>query len=229
MRIRATAVFLVLLGCSSSSSSDTSADSGGSADGAGPAEDGAAPGADGSTPADGAVSIDAGADTSSPSDAAGEAAGAFSLTSTALAEGAAFAAANTCDGANTSPPFAWSGAPGGTLSYALVLTDKTNGLVHWAIYDIPASFADAPAAIAQGYQPAAPAGAKQAKSIAGQPVYSGPCPPKGGGAHNYEFALYAMNVAALPGTTANTTKEQIVTLLGASVVGVAKRNGNYTR
>ena len=38
-----------------------------------------------------------------------------------------------------------------------------------------------------------------------------------------------MNVAALPGTTANTTKEQIVTLLGASVVGVAKRNGNYTR
>jgi Raf kinase inhibitor-like YbhB/YbcL family protein len=173
--------------------------------------------------------VDAGSDAAPPSDAAGDAAGPFSLTSAALTEGATFATANTCDGANTSPPFHWSGAPSGTLSYAIVLTDKTNSLVHWTIYDLPASFGDAPAAIAQGYEPAAPAGAKQAKSIAGQPVYSGPCPPQGGAAHDYELALYAVNVAALPGTDATTTKEQIVTLLGANNAGVAKLNGTYKR
>src|SRR5262249_53102340 len=139
---------------------------------------------------------------------------AFALTSTALAEGASFAAANSCDGANTSPPFHWTGAPGAAQSFAIVLTDKTNSLVHWAIYDIPAAITDAPAAIENNYQPAAPAGAHQAQSIAKAPVYSGPCPPAGQGAHTYEFALYAVDVATLPGTDKNTTKEQIVTLLG---------------
>ena len=226
MRTRITAGCLVLLACSSASS-DNASDGGGSADGSGPAADGTAPGVDAS--ADGSTSADAGSDTAPPSDAAGEASGPFSLTSTALAEGATFATANTCDGVNTSPPFHWSGAPSGTLSYAIVLTDKTNSLVHWTIYDIPSSFGDAPAAIEQNYQPASPAGAKQAKSIAGQPVYYGPGPPKGGAAHDYEFALYAVKVASLPGTDANTTKEQIVTLLGTNNAGVVRLNGSYKR
>jgi Raf kinase inhibitor-like YbhB/YbcL family protein len=219
----------VLAACSGSSSGsgvDTATDGGGGgadAAGQGQGNDAGGAGDDG-----GGVTTDAGtADTAPPPGS--DAAAAFALTSTALAEGATFGAANTCDGANTSPPFHWVGAPAGAQSFALVLTDKTNGLVHWAIYDIPPSIVDVAAAIPSAYQPAFPAGAKQARSISGSPVYAGPCPPKGGGAHTYDFALYAVDVAALPGTTANTTKDAIVALLATHGKGTAHLTGTYAR
>lgn len=216
--------------CSSSSGGglvDTGADGGGSGSDAASIDDSGHPLTDG-----GGTATDGGADTAPPpSDGGGGDApsGTFALTSTALAEGATFPTVSTCDGANTSPPLHVAGAPAGAQSFALVLTDKTNGLVHWAIYDIPPSVSDVAAAIANAYQPAFPAGAKQAKSIGGTPVYAGPCPPKGGGAHTYDFALYAVDVAALPGTTANTTKDAIVTLLGTHKTAVANLTGTYTR
>ncbi len=217
---------VVLAGCSSSSGSSVEPGS----DGGGTANDGATGDGGGPGPDGGVNPSDGGADTAvPPSDAGSDASGAFALTSAALAEGATLGAANTCDGANTSPPFHWAGAPAGAQSFAIVLTDKTNGLVHWAIYDIGAATSDVAAAIASAYQPAAPAGAKQAKSISGSPAYAGPCPPKGGGAHTYEFALYAADVAQLPGTTANTTKEAIVALLGTHKTGSANLTGKYSR
>ena len=165
-----------------------------------------------------------------PPDGGGDSgAGGFALTSTELAEGATFGVDNTCDGANTSPPFAWTGAPSGAKSFAIVLTDKTNSLVHWTIYDIGAQTTSTPADIEAKYQPADPAGSKQAKSIKNAPVYAGPCPPKGTPAHSYEFSLYAVDVDTLPATNANTTKEQIVTLLGAHKVAVTTLNGKYGR
>src|SRR5688500_11113821 len=63
----------------------------------------------------------------------------LTLTSPALAQGASFNAANTCNGANTAPQLVWSPGPAGTMSYAAVFTDNSNSLIHWVIYDIPAS------------------------------------------------------------------------------------------
>src|SRR5678815_5838839 len=59
----------------------------------------------------------------------------MSLTSTAFTEGGAIPTASTCKGANTSPALAWTGAPSGTQSFAVVLTDLslTPPLVHWVI------------------------------------------------------------------------------------------------
>src|SRR5688572_33315521 len=73
--------------------------------------------------------------------------GTFAITSPMLTEGTAIAAANTCDGANTSPQLVWSGNAMGALSYAVVLTDKSNNLVHWVIYDIPAAATGLPMAV----------------------------------------------------------------------------------
>src|SRR5205085_1741392 len=47
----------------------------------------------------------------------------FSLTSPAFKDGDAIPAAFTCDGANHSPPLAWSGVPKTTAAYALVADD----------------------------------------------------------------------------------------------------------
>src|SRR5688572_18511504 len=72
-------------------------------------------------------------------------AAALVLTSPTVTEGAAIPASITCDGANTSPQLLWSGNAMGAMSYAVVLTDKANGVVHWVIFDIPASATGLPA------------------------------------------------------------------------------------
>jgi Raf kinase inhibitor-like YbhB/YbcL family protein len=56
----------------------------------------------------------------------------------------------TCDDANVSPPLAWSGAPAGTKSFALIVDDPDapdpaapkRVYVHWVLYDIPATVAE---------------------------------------------------------------------------------------
>ena len=58
---------------------------------------------------------------------------ALALTSPVLADGATFAAANTCDDADTSPELAWTGDATGAQAFAITMTDTSIDLVHWAI------------------------------------------------------------------------------------------------
>ena len=50
---------------------------------------------------------------------------------------------NAGDGENLSPPLEWSGAPQGTLEFALVCHDPdaplVQGFTHWVLYGIPAT------------------------------------------------------------------------------------------
>jgi Raf kinase inhibitor-like YbhB/YbcL family protein len=111
----------------------------------------------------------------------------FTLTSPELADGSAFAAANTCDGANVSPALAWSGAT--APAYAVVLTDVSIGLVHWIIDDVAAS--SLPAGVEISAQPADVPGAHQAPSFDNTTLgYLGPCPPS---QHTYRFVVYALD------------------------------------
>ena len=48
---------------------------------------------------------------------------AISITSSAFAPGGNIPTRFTCEGADTSVPIAWSGAPAGTKSYALIVDD----------------------------------------------------------------------------------------------------------
>ena len=134
----------------------------------------------------------------------------ITLTSTALAEGTPFAAANTCAGANTSPPLSWTAGPAGTLSYAVILTDLSIDAVHWVIWDIPATTTSLPAALPGDTTLAAPAGAKQAHKVeffgAGG-AYRGPCPS--GKNHIYQLEVDALGSASLAGVTGTSTTDAI--------------------
>ena len=71
----------------------------------------------------------------------------FALTSTGFAEGDVIPVKHTCDGADRSPPLAWTGAPSGTASYALIADDPdapAGTWVHWVLYDLPATLCALP-------------------------------------------------------------------------------------
>ncbi|HEY0464144.1 MAG TPA: hypothetical protein VGC79_08050 [Polyangiaceae bacterium] len=85
----------------------------------------------------------------------GPTSGSFTLTSPDLAEGAKFDTKFTCNGGSPAPGNApnpelvWSGAPSGTMSYAITFIDTTLGDTspmgqHWAIWNIPATVAKFP-------------------------------------------------------------------------------------
>lgn len=175
---------------------------------------------------------DAAIDSPGAADAAADSTsgGMFTLTSTVLTEGASLMAVNTCDGANTSPDFTWTNPPAGTQSFAVVLTDKSNNLVHWVIYDVPAVATGLPANVMKAYAPTNVPGAHQTASYQSTTTgYLGPCPPTGQGAHIYEFAAYGLDVATLPGATQTTTRAQAVTAITQHMLGTAKLTGMYAR
>lgn len=66
---------------------------------------------------------------------------AFQLSSSAFAAGGRIPDRYTCEAEDLSPPLAWSGAPGGTRSFALLCNDPdapSGTWRHWALFDIPA-------------------------------------------------------------------------------------------
>jgi hypothetical protein len=102
----------------------------------------------------------------------------------------------TCHGARTSPPLNWSGAPGGTKSYAIVVDDAAAPItpyIYWIVFDIPPATTD----IQDGQLPP---GARQADNSTGRADYAAPCPD--GPGHGYRFTVYALNsVLNLPNGT----------------------------
>jgi Raf kinase inhibitor-like YbhB/YbcL family protein len=154
----------------------------------------------------------------------------LALTSPMLTEGAMIMGTNTCDEANTSPQLAWTGDAKSAAAFAVVLTDKSNNLVHWVIYDIPAAMTGLPADVEKVYAPTDVQGAHQTASYqATVRGYLGPCPPTNGGPHTYEFAVYGVDAATLPGTSMATTRAEAVMLLNQHMTAKATLTGTYER
>jgi Raf kinase inhibitor-like YbhB/YbcL family protein len=99
------------------------------------------------------------------------------------------------------------------MSYAIVLTDKSiNDFRHWVLWDIPAATMSLPPDLPRTATLMIPMSAKQVSiAMDGGHGYAGPCPPSG--IHTYEFALYAVDVATLPGVTTNSPPAAVVTAL----------------
>ncbi len=152
----------------------------------------------------------------------------FVLESDQIVAGESFPAAHTCTGANTSPRFSWTSGPAGTLSYALVLNDLNISFLHSVSYDIPADTLELPAKMDATYAPSVPAGARQTKNYGGASYgYIGPCPPSG--EHMYEFTLYALDVATLPGLDRNTALKAAVAAVKARAIGSATLRAKYKK
>lgn len=152
----------------------------------------------------------------------------FALTSTAFTEGQAIPTPHACadlQGKDMSPPLAWSAAPSGTQSFALIAEDPDapGGIwTHWIIYNIPVSTTS----LSEGY----PLGAVQAGGVAqglsdfGVAGYGGMCPPSG--THRYYFKLYALNsTITLPATA---KRADFLGAINGRVLGEASLMGRYS-
>jgi Raf kinase inhibitor-like YbhB/YbcL family protein len=155
----------------------------------------------------------------------------LTLTSAAFAPGAAIPSMHTCDGDDASPPLAWSGAPAGTRSFALVVDDPDapdpaapkRVYVHWVLYGIPASVTGL-AAGASGS--ALPDGAREGENDGGSPGWTGPCPPIG--RHRYFHKLYALD-AALPDLGPRARKRDLEQAMEGHILAQAELVGTYQR
>ena len=154
----------------------------------------------------------------------------FTLASPAFAPQGAIPRRHTCDGEDVSPPLAWSGAPAGTKSFALIVDDPDAPdpaapkvvWVHWVLYDLPATTAALPAGLASK---ALPPGTREGLNDWKRTGYGGPCPPIG--RHRYFHKLYALDIV-LPDLH-RPTRAALERAMAGHVLAQAELVGTYQR
>jgi Raf kinase inhibitor-like YbhB/YbcL family protein len=150
---------------------------------------------------------------------------AFGLSSPSFAEGGTIPRLHTCEGADLSPALEWSGEPGGTSCFALVVDDPDAPVGtwnHWLLWDLPASTH----ALPQGFK-AGQAGESGTNDF-GKLGYGGPSPPKGHGPHRYFFKLYALKVPSL-GLRRGAKRAELDKALQGRLLAEAQWMGRYER
>lgn len=150
----------------------------------------------------------------------------LTLTSAAFSEGGTIPDSYTynlrgqCTGGNFSPPLAWTGAPDGTQSFAILMSDPDGGnWLHWLQFNIPANASGLNEAIG-----GPDAGVKGMNDF-GELGYGGPCPPSG--THRYIFTLYALDTTL--SLAEGASRGQFESAIKGHVVGTTQLIGLRTR
>ncbi len=168
--------------------------------------------------------------------AKGAESGKFALTSREISAGGRIADAQVfngfgCQGGNLSPSLAWSHAPAGTQSFALLMHDPDaptgSGWWHWVLYNIPASVSSLPAGAGDSQGKLLPTGAVQGRTDFAAPGYGGPCPPPGK-PHRYYLRLYALKVAKLD-VPADASAAYVSFMVRSQSLGKTELMGIYGR
>jgi phosphatidylethanolamine-binding protein (PEBP) family uncharacterized protein len=151
--------------------------------------------------------------------------GNFTLKSTAGTDGGTMPVEYTCDGEGFSPPLSWSGAPRGTVEYALMLTTlPVDGSTrwNWVLYRIPGT--------ATGLLENSTGGGVVGTGSHGTVMrYDPPC-PNGPGAKTYTFTLYALSAPpALSGNPQEVTGPVLTEALSPITLGKASYTLSYAR
>lgn len=138
---------------------------------------------------------------------------AFALTAPAFVNNANIPVEYSCDGKSSSPQLTWTAPPAGTRSFALVMHDpdagSSGGFTHWVLYNIPGEVRGLNAGASPGG--ALPEGTVQGANGSGKNSYTGPCPPKGGAPHHYNFTLYALDTQlSLPAGKSKSDVEKAI-------------------
>ncbi|MCA9617842.1 MAG: YbhB/YbcL family Raf kinase inhibitor-like protein [Myxococcales bacterium] len=162
----------------------------------------------------------------------------FAVTSDAFEEGGTIPQPHECGppiamgpGSNVSPALTWTPGPPGTASYAVVVHDVDakiaqfpNGIIHWVIYDIPASTLSLSEGIMQGYAVATPSGAKQGEiQGSGYFGYFGPCSPNS--VNTYVFTVHALPEASLAGVSMASSESEVAAIVEQSSIAQASLSG----
>jgi len=160
-----------------------------------------------------------------------ETSGTLKIESTAFKNGGRIPRRYTGDGANVSPPLAWSGVPDGTKELALICDDpdapRAEPWVHWVLYGLPADCRELKEAMPRTERLAEPKGAMQGPNSSRRIGYSGPRPPKGHGVHHYHFKLYALDAAL--NLEPGLDKPTLLAAMKNHVLGMADLVGTYQR
>ena len=155
------------------------------------------------------------------------------LTSSAFQDGHSIPVRHTADGADLSPPLAWTEVPADTVELALVVDDpdapRAEPWVHWLLYRIPASCSSVEEGLPRTESPDGPDGFRQGRnSFASDNIgYRGPAPPRGHGTHHYHFRLHALDrsLAIPPGVD----RTRLEAALDGHVLATAQLTGTYER
>lgn len=150
------------------------------------------------------------------------------LTSSAFTNGGEIPARYTCDGQNSSPPLAWSGAPAATRSFVLIVDDPDAPdpqaprmvFVHWVLYNLPGGTNHLPEAVHN-----LPADTISGITDFQRSGYGGPCPPIG--RHRYFFKLYALDTL-LPDRGA-LSKPQVEIAMRGHILAEVHLMGTYLK
>lgn len=135
-------------------------------------------------------------------------------------EGGAIDPRHTCDGQNVSPAVSWTGAPEGTSSFAVILTDlDAPEYAHWTVANIDA----ASNGVSEGSVGDLAAVAMNSDA---KPDYSGPCPAEGS-THRYSLSVYAVSqvIEAQTGDPAPSLRAAIE----SAALAVATTEFTYSR
>jgi Raf kinase inhibitor-like YbhB/YbcL family protein len=159
----------------------------------------------------------------------------MTLTSTAFADGGQIPAKYTQGGGESSPPLAWSNAPDGIVTFALVVHDPdapigsgTDDILHWMVWNIPPATTSLPERVAPG--PQLPDGARQISATG--PFYRGPGALASGPAHHYVFELYALDTTIdVPavGASPPQTRAAVMAAMAGHIRGKAVLVGLFKR
>jgi Raf kinase inhibitor-like YbhB/YbcL family protein len=129
----------------------------------------------------------------------------------------------TGEGADVSPPLAWSGVPHGVKELALICDDPdaptAKPWVHWVAYKISPMQSGLP----EGTRGDLTEGQNDFKKTG----YGGPMPPEGHGVHHYRFHLYALDQPTVAGP--GLTKEQLLAAMKGHILAEAELVGTYER
>ncbi len=124
----------------------------------------------------------------------------------------------TCAGAGLPLPFAWSGAPVGTVSFVFTMDDPdAGGFVHWLLWNIPPD-------LTEFLSP--PEDAVNGKNSFGDVGYGPPCPPKGS-THIYRARIYALD--ATLALDEGATRDHVEDAMQGHVLARGQVTGSFGR
>jgi phosphatidylethanolamine-binding protein (PEBP) family uncharacterized protein len=151
----------------------------------------------------------------------------FTLTSSAFVDGGALPVQYTCDGSDGilshSPPLAWTGAPSGTVTYALTIsTIALDGTKYnWILYNIPNTI--------MSLEEATTLGTAGVSTDGSELRYYPPC-SSGPGEKTYTFTLYALSDTPAFSVPASQVNGVILnSTISPLIIGSSQMNVTYTR
>lgn len=148
------------------------------------------------------------------------------VTSPAFKDGAMIPQRHAYDFENASPELAWSGAPAGTKSFAVVCDDPDaprGAWTHWVIFNIPPVETGLPEGMPKDGDLSG--GAVQLVNDFKGIGYDGPAPPYG--IHRYVFTVYALD--AVLGLGPGAKKQELFRAMAGHIVGQGHVTGRFRK